>query len=256
MKKLSLSIKGLSLSLCVAMMGTLFTPVPHAANASGVTATNNTEAVISVDKEWLRKSPSSDANAYGYLIEGRIVTVLDQVNEDWIKIQYKNYTGYIRKSAILEPESDQTTVDDRYQETITTKVGLKKSASSSSSAYGYLIPGREVTVLDQVNSSWLKVQYKYYVGYIEAYSVKDSVSPAPEADSFGDKVITSAEKYLGTPYRWGSSKYTTETFDCSSFVQRVFAENGITLARGARGQAQDGSVKIISRSELKKGDLV
>ncbi|SEN51494.1 C40 family peptidase [Lihuaxuella thermophila] len=72
--------------------------------------------------------------------------------------------------------------------------------------------------------------------------------------SWGDKIIATGEKYMGTPYKFGAPTTTTKVFDCSSFVKRVFAENGIDLPRTSRQQAEVG--QEVSRSELQKGDLV
>ncbi|MEJ8544724.1 C40 family peptidase [Brevibacillus borstelensis] len=82
-------------------------------------------------------------------------------------------------------------------------------------------------------------------------SVPDKSS---EASAIADKVIKNGEKYLGTPYKFGSSKNTTKTFDCSSFTQRVFKEAGITLPRDSRQQSTVG--KSVSLKNVKKGDLI
>ncbi|WP_210166685.1 C40 family peptidase, partial [Bradyrhizobium japonicum] len=76
----------------------------------------------------------------------------------------------------------------------------------------------------------------------------------PGDSSLGDQIIRLGEKYMGTPYKFGSSSSTTSTFDCSSFVQRVFKEAGIKLPRDSRQQS--ATVKEISVSQLQKGDLV
>lgn len=69
-----------------------------------------------------------------------------------------------------------------------------------------------------------------------------------------NKIIKTGEKYLGTPYKFGSSSNTTRTFDCSSFVQRVYAENGIKLPRNSRQQSKVGTT--VPKSQLQKGDLI
>ncbi|MDR6226333.1 C40 family peptidase [Desmospora profundinema] len=61
---------------------------------------------------------------------------------------------------------------------------------------------------------------------------------------------------MGTPYRLGSSSNTTATFDCSSFVQRVFKENGISLPRSAIQQYNASNTRPIAKSQLKPGDLI
>lgn len=65
-------------------------------------------------------------------------------------------------------------------------------------------------------------------------------------------IESTAERFLGTPYRFGGEG--TTGIDCSSFVQQVFREHQIELPRTAREQIQLGS--DVAPGELKKGDLV
>lgn len=83
---------------------------------------------------------------------------------------------------------------------------------------------------------------------------KPNNSESSTSSSIANKVIANGEKYLGTKYKYGSSKDTTKTFDCSSFTQRVFKEAGITLPRDSRQQSTVG--KTVSKKDLKKGDLI
>jgi cell wall-associated NlpC family hydrolase len=69
-----------------------------------------------------------------------------------------------------------------------------------------------------------------------------------------DQIIKTGEKFLGTPYKFGSPSGYTKTFDCSSFVQYVYGVNGIKLPRSSRQQAQVG--QTIPRSQIQKGDLL
>ncbi|TBL69831.1 NlpC/P60 family protein [Paenibacillus thalictri] len=68
------------------------------------------------------------------------------------------------------------------------------------------------------------------------------------------KLVLDARKYLGTPYDFGAKYGQTKTFDCSSFMKTIFAQNGITLPRVSRDQALEG--KYVSKSNLETGDLV
>ena len=68
-----------------------------------------------------------------------------------------------------------------------------------------------------------------------------------------DDILTEAESYLGTPYRYGGT--TRKGIDCSAFVLSVFgASAGVNLPRVAASQAQEGDK--VDKSELQKGDLV
>ncbi|RKD75188.1 cell wall-associated NlpC family hydrolase [Sinobaca qinghaiensis] len=95
----------------------------------------------------------------------------------------------------------------------------------------------------------------------ESASNSDTSTPEPPKEQVGgvhtdviDNVIATGESYIGTPYLFGAASSNTDAFDCSSFTQRAFAENGITLPRTSRQQFLAGTP--VERTELKKGDLV
>lgn len=69
------------------------------------------------------------------------------------------------------------------------------------------------------------------------------------------RVLPTAERYLGVPYRWGGTSPTTG-FDCSGFVQYVFARHGTRLPRTSREMATAGERRRAAWSELRPGDLV
>lgn len=66
------------------------------------------------------------------------------------------------------------------------------------------------------------------------------------------KVLMAAERWLGSPYRYGgSSKSGT---DCSGFVRSVFQEAGVLLPRTSREQANTGSA--VATNLVQPGDLL
>jgi cell wall-associated NlpC family hydrolase len=69
------------------------------------------------------------------------------------------------------------------------------------------------------------------------------------------RVIPTAERYLGTPYRYGGTSPATG-FDCSGFVQYVFARNAVRLPRTSRQQAKVGAPMPRDWTRLAPGDLV
>ncbi|MED1915711.1 C40 family peptidase [Bacillus thuringiensis] len=83
---------------------------------------------------------------------------------------------------------------------------------------------------------------------------KQSDSSTASSSDIADQVISEGLKYKGVPYKFGSSKKTTRTFDCSSFTQRVFKEVGVNLPRDSRQQSKVG--QKVSKNQLQKGDLV
>jgi NlpC/P60 family protein len=69
------------------------------------------------------------------------------------------------------------------------------------------------------------------------------------------RVIPTAEHYLGIPYRYGGTSPVTG-FDCSGFVQYVFARNNVGLPRTSRQQARVGTPMPRDWRKLAPGDLV
>lgn len=85
---------------------------------------------------------------------------------------------------------------------------------------------------------------------------KDQKNPVNNEESvkFGDKVIATGEKYMGTPYKLGANYQRDGKFDCSAFTQHVFKQNGVKLPRSSASQSTVGVE--VPRNQLQKGDLV
>jgi cell wall-associated NlpC family hydrolase len=66
------------------------------------------------------------------------------------------------------------------------------------------------------------------------------------------RVVSTSLKYVGAPYEWGGT--SPAGFDCSGFVQFVYAQAGVSLPHGVVKQYRLGS--SVSRDELEPGDLV
>jgi peptidoglycan DL-endopeptidase CwlO len=81
-----------------------------------------------------------------------------------------------------------------------------------------------------------------------------ATQPSPPTSSDGVSVlaVATALSYRGVPYRNGGSD--PSGFDCSGFVQWVYAQQGLALPREVRDQYQFGSK--IDRDEVQPGDLV
>lgn len=75
----------------------------------------------------------------------------------------------------------------------------------------------------------------------------------PAYPSFSlDQVVQVALQYQGVPYVFGGA--SPAGFDCSGFIQYVYAQFGIALPHGVRGQ--DAAGTRISREAALPGDLV
>jgi len=76
-------------------------------------------------------------------------------------------------------------------------------------------------------------------------------NPAP-ASVAGSAVLQIAAQYVGIPYRAGGAD--PSGFDCSGFVQYVYAQLGISLPRTTSAYRTIGT--IVSRADAQPGDII
>lgn len=68
-------------------------------------------------------------------------------------------------------------------------------------------------------------------------------------------ILATGDGYVGTPYAYGGET-PSAGFDCSGFVQHVFARHGIELPRTSREQAAAGWRLSGGMASLRPGDLM
>jgi cell wall-associated NlpC family hydrolase len=182
-------------------------------------------------------------------------------------------TGQVSAAA-----ADQSKVE------VTWGVNLRTSPTSSGKVIRMVSKGETLTVLEQSGSDWYKIKDSANrTGYISSSSKYTQVvsggsttgNTGTTSGSSGsgssqgstsqgsvavEKVITAGMKYMGTPYKYGSDRDSTATFDCSSFVRRAFIDGlGITLPADSRQQGDyvKGKGAVTTNwKNLKRGDLM
>lgn len=145
-------------------------------------------------------------------------------------------------------------------------VFFSSNGKGSPSFMGIYIGGGEFVYSSQSEGKVVRKNFSAFESkFVGARHITEDDSSNPDENQSGgqdsgsssdlaDRIIEIGEQYMGTPYKYGSSKNTTKTFDCSSFTQRVFKEAGITLPRDSRQQSTVG--KSVSKNDLQKGDLI
>lgn len=145
-----------------------------------------------------------------------------------------------------------------YDTSIEWGVNLRSApdAQSSSVQPEMLAAGTKVQVTREIGALWLEVRTQdNMTGYISAKPKYTDYTSASLQDKQADALLAYGTTFLGTPYEFGASPKQTGTFDCSSFVQRLFADTlSVDLPRVSYDQAKEG-VKV-SLDGLRKGDLL
>jgi cell wall-associated NlpC family hydrolase len=79
--------------------------------------------------------------------------------------------------------------------------------------------------------------------------------PRPVVSASAAQVLATADRYVGTRYRYGGES-PTEGFDCSGFVQFVYGRHGVELPRTSYQQVSAGRAAPREITALQPGDLM
>ena len=82
--------------------------------------------------------------------------------------------------------------------------------------------------------------------------------PSTSTEDRGMKIVRSAEKLLGKPYRWGGNYPPLgrdDGTDCSGLMQWAYNDNGIKISRTTYTQIKDGKA-VTDATKCKPGDLI
>ncbi len=146
-----------------------------------------------------------------------------------------------------------------------------QSKSYSSRKYAVVKSGTPLAIVKEENNWYGVLMINGAIGWIGRSNVKMtdyqlvSKEPAPRSDqpvsrgvptvrdgAFGVTIVRTALSYTGTiSYVFGGSDPATG-MDCSAFLRMVFGQNGVTLPRTAREQAQVGD--NVPFDQLQPGD--
>lgn len=224
----------------------------------------------------LRSGPSTTQTTLDYAPKGDYVIITGKTGQ-WYKVNYNLTDGYMHENHIMI--FDAKNVELGYGNITANKVNIRSGPGTSHTAIAVGNSGDKAYVIG-FNRQWYKIIYGNSVGYIRSDYLRLAEAPYENADSdkepiffvngqstgikpsasalggsvgtTADKIIRTAKSYIGVPYLWGGT--TPKGFDCSGYVQYVFAKHGISLPRTTTEQYRIGS--YVSKSKLQPGDLV
>ncbi|WP_334333540.1 MULTISPECIES: C40 family peptidase [unclassified Companilactobacillus] len=113
-------------------------------------------------------------------------------------------------------------------------------------------------VQDDNGTTWYLVGSNEWVSSVDvttqaAVTESASTSTTDSTQATAENVISTAKKYLGTPYVWGGK--TPSGFDCSGFTSYVFKEaTGKNIGSYTVAQESAGTTEAVSQASA--GDLL
>lgn len=265
--------------------------VPAAANAAASPSTAQIVSSVS-----FRTAPNTSSTVMRYLKSGESVSVLEQTNSYWLKVQDSSgKIGYVSSSAqyVKLSSAPQASATAGTNAVIVSSVSFRTAPSTSGARIRYLQKNEQVAVTSQVNAYWYAVtDSKGQSGYVSTgaqyIKLTGAVSGGASGGSSGassgsssgtsssnsgsgaassatasakaEAVIAAGMKYLGTPYEYSSDRNSTKTFDCSALVRQAFKDAlGITLPADSASQGtyvRQHSSVTTDWTKLKRGDLM
>lgn len=231
------------------------------------------EGTVNVDALRLRSEPNTNATILNTVYQGEHVVVLEKVNEDWYKVNYKNVEGYmfgeyLDIASVAEIDLGYGKVYD-----VDSSLNVRSDAGTDSRKVGSLDKDAVVKITG-IKAGWYHIVSGDLTGYVSGdylvlcespegkpANVPEIAADASEAtDNTGtesgsekvDEIIAYAKKFLGVPYVYGANG--PDSFDCSGFTKYVYAHFGYELNRSASGQLDNG--REVPLSDIQPGDLV
>ena len=278
------------------------------------------------NKTQIRIVPTISSSVIYTVSKDTEIKIIEQIN-NWTYVSIGNILGWVRTDKIIEENSitssekstdensKTSTTENKEENTTKTKiayikydtVNLREKASTSSKSLAKLKINDEVTVIEEVDSVWSKVEADGKTGYIstdllaekkqeekktetskennttsrdgETTSREESTTTQKEKTTTkkeetttkntetttskkeettsnkvtGEDIVAYAKKYLGYKYVYGGTSPSTG-FDCSGFTYYVYKHFGYTLSRSSVSQATNGTK--VEKKDLQPGDLV
>ncbi len=239
--------------------------------ASGLVEFNLGVGSVTGNNVNVRSSAGTSGSVVGKLNTDEKVSI-SAVDGQWYRISTEaGLSGYIRSdyvrlSTLEVAKASGESVTLNYGAGLITGSGVNlRNEPNTACKVVKVCPLNERVSVTGIEGDWFKVKCSngtegyIYCDYLslenESTEASSYVVPAeytPEELSIGQKIVETAEQYLGVPYVYGGT--SPYGFDCSGLVYYVYRANGYSITRRASTIYYDGTP--ISQSELRVGDPV
>lgn len=244
-------------------------------------------AFVNASSLYLRSEPTTSSKALASAPRNEVVVVLSK-HGDWYKVNYNLKEGYMHSDYLAVKTTGSAELG--YGKITGSSVNLRSGPSTSHGVVTTGSRGSTAYIIG-VENGWYKVIFGENICYIRSdylsltqipYENKaSSTSPkffrggastgtepsasalkgsnssgstgnTGSADLSGQKILDTAKKYLGTPYKWAGAD--PSGFDCSGLVYYVLKTLGYSPYRSTPDQYKMGT--YVAKENLQIGDLV
>jgi serine/threonine protein kinase len=213
----------------------------------------------------VRAEPNNGTELVTQVVMGEKVMIQGK-REGWYEITAvdqptpknpQGYPGWLRTEAValrvFEPSQEAVV--------IVPGAALRSAPDSNGPVINYLSIDSRVA-FDAMDGGWVSVSLPngktgwIARGELRLVCPEDECPEGVESDGdeprSADEILKTAERFLGTPYLWGGT--SSEAFDCSGFLYRVFHANGVMIPRDSRPMSESGT--WVEKDELQPGDII
>ena len=264
------------------------------------TLTSNTEfKVTDIINKW---GYIETENASGWVLLGKINNNTTSVSSNTKAENQEEPTKQeeqVEENKISNENKEEEKETNKEEETTknvtkyvsTATLNLREKPDNSGNIIVGLEENTEVTILEEVDSTWSKVKAKGKTGYVASKFLSDTkvtistrsedetrtsnsntnteqkeeeesssytenttvYETTSETSAIGTSVVEYAKQFLGNPYVYGGTSLTSGC-DCSGFVMSVYAHFGYSLPHSSSSMRSVG--KAVSKSDLQPGDIL
>ncbi|OGO90709.1 MAG: hypothetical protein A2Y17_03195 [Clostridiales bacterium GWF2_38_85] len=184
-------------------------------------------------------SPITDEGIYGMSCE-----ILSEINDFYEINLFYGYKGFIKKNNLEEGMMQEYIVYSKFAD-------LLPTPDYKFSSLITLPMGSRINVKEIFNSNFCEVILNDNTIY---YTHKKNIRYYSQiSNNLRENLIKTAQKYVGTPYRWGGK--TPLGIDCSGLTFMSYYMNGYIIYRDANFE-KFNNMREIPYLDIQKGDLL
>ena len=200
---------------------------------------------ITTNSVRLRKEASADAAVCTLVGEGHEVKVVDESSEEWIKVKFGEYTGYV--------SADYVNLECKYTYAESKEEEAARLAAEEEARRREEEERRREEEQRRPNNGGGSNGGGNKKPSNNGGNQKDEDDYKPPTGGSGQAVANYAVQFVGNPYVWGGESLTRGA-DCSGFVKAVYKKFGVSLPHSSSALRRVG--RSVSASNVKAGDII